>query len=266
MKNSDTVWSKIEGGETKIQKILKVSNQKNLVEYVILKTQYLERDHYKILISLPFNCESNWGITDYSKSSSWEERAVSIIESTLRSRYNQIKLRNCKQFRLHTFLKKNNIEIRELFHFPLHEYDKIKKVFIGDIFSEYEKLSAELKTLKISKCEERKDLLMEKTFNKLLLNGKCEYCGITIKEINQLSDDQKLYTKRARGYSMEIDQKDSNGLYTDDNCVASCYWCNNAKTDEFTFTEFKKVAEGINEMWKSRLGNNSVRFPKETWD
>ena len=54
--------------------------------------------------------------------------------------------------------------------------------------------------------------------------------------------------------SMEIDRKNSNKEYTADNIVLCCYWCNNAKSDEFTFDEFKKyIAPGINQTWNDRL-------------
>ena len=71
-----------------------------------------------------------------------------------------------------------------------------------------------------------------------------------MKDLNNL----EVKTKRARGYSMEVDQKNAFAGYSDKNCVASCYWCNNAKTDEFNYDEFKeKIAEGITGVWNKRL-------------
>jgi hypothetical protein len=32
-----------------------------------------------------------------------------------------------------------------------------------------------------------------------------------------------------------------------------CYWCNNAKTDEFTPTEFKFIGQMIGNIWNTRL-------------
>lgn len=88
--------------------------------------------------------------------------------------------------------------------------------------------------------------------------GHCEYCGITIKQIHELADLQKLYKKNYRGWSLEIDRKDSNFEYSFDNCVMACYWCNNAKTDEFTHEEFKRIGKHIAQIWDSRLGDNAI--------
>jgi hypothetical protein len=56
---------------------------------------------------------------------------------------------------------------------------------------------------------------------------------------------------------IEIHRKNSNKEYTKDNCVISCYWCNNAKTDGFTYEEVGEVwgvgGEGVREFVKSVL-------------
>ncbi len=89
----------------------------------------------------------------------------------------------------------------------------------------------------------------------LLNKGKCEYCKISEYDILQLAEKRKLSKKNFRGWSLEIDRLNSNKEYTPDNCVLACYWCNNAKTDEFTFDEFKIIAVGIKDVWEKRLGN-----------
>lgn len=33
----------------------------------------------------------------------------------------------------------------------------------------------------------------------------------------------------------------------------SCYWCNNAKTDEFTFEEFEEIGKSFGLVWNKRL-------------
>lgn len=83
----------------------------------------------------------------------------------------------------------------------------------------------------------------------------CEYCGVSENEIISLAKKDKIHTKRyySRGKTMEIDKIDADGEYELTNIVLSCYWCNNAKTDEFTFDEFKLIAEGIKKLWKKRL-------------
>lgn len=85
-------------------------------------------------------------------------------------------------------------------------------------------------------------------------NRECHYCHITEKDIDTLIEKGKIITKRlsTRGRSMEVDQKDTNKGYEKGNIVLCCYWCNNAKTDEFTEKEFIPIGELIGETWKSR--------------
>ena len=107
-----------------------------------------------------------------------------------------------------------------------------------------------------------KSKMLSKTqFKELVKNETCEYCGITKEEIALLGKEGKLHNKRSetRGYTLEIDRKYPNLEYTKDNCCMSCYWCNNAKTDEFLPQEFKEVARGINAIWKCR-GANVPKF------
>ena len=85
---------------------------------------------------------------------------------------------------------------------------------------------------------------------------KCYYCGITEAEIALLNNERPL-TKRARGKKLEIDRKDPNLSYGDiNNLVNSCYWCNNAKTDTFTESEFLEIGKAISVIWKKRLQND----------
>ncbi len=84
-------------------------------------------------------------------------------------------------------------------------------------------------------------------------NTPCDYCGITISQVKELANNYKLYKKNNRGWSLEIDRKNSNYEYTTDNCVMACYWCNNAKTDEFTYDEFKEIGHAIRQIWEKRM-------------
>jgi hypothetical protein len=104
--------------------------------------------------------------------------------------------------------------------------------------------------------ERHKELFSLEYFTKLLRQTSCTYCGISIEQINELSKKNSLHNKRSetRGYSLEIDRKHPNLEYSSDNCCMSCYWCNNAKTDEFSYDEFKKlIAPGIRTVWNCRL-------------
>lgn len=91
---------------------------------------------------------------------------------------------------------------------------------------------------------------------KLLQTKKCFYCGITQEEILKLANRRKLRKKSLRGWSLEIDRLDSNYEYSQQNCQMCCYWCNNAKTDEFTPSEFKYIGQLIGNVWSARLANN----------
>ncbi len=84
-------------------------------------------------------------------------------------------------------------------------------------------------------------------------NYKCFYCNISIEIINNLIDKGKIFKKQdTRGFTLEIDRIRPNEEYKKDNCVLCCYWCNNAKTDEFSGSEFKRIGKIIEEVWKSR--------------
>ena len=95
----------------------------------------------------------------------------------------------------------------------------------------------------------------ETYFNKMLEKTTCSYCGISIAQIEELGKNGKLNNKRSdtRGYTLEIDRKLPNLEYSEENCCMACYWCNNAKTDEFSPKEFKPIAEGIRKAWNERL-------------
>jgi hypothetical protein len=64
----------------------------------------------------------------------------------------------------------------------------------------------------------------------------CYYCGINEKILSELYNDQKYTckTKRNRGSWFELDRKDSckeNNIYSKENMVLCCYFCNNHKSD-----------------------------------
>ncbi len=111
-------------------------------------------------------------------------------------------------------------------------------------------------------------------FKLLISNTKCSYCGIGVEQIEELGKNGKLNNKRSetRGYSLEIDRKLPNLEYFKENCCMACYWCNNAKTDEFSPKDFKPIANGITNMWNNRLqkaGNtDKIKFDDKStlWD
>jgi 5-methylcytosine-specific restriction endonuclease McrA len=89
---------------------------------------------------------------------------------------------------------------------------------------------------------------------------QCHYCGLTKEDINKLVDTKLIYTKRitTRGKSLEVERILPNEPYSNtENLVWCCYWCNNAKTDEFSEDEFKTIGIAIKSIWKNRLMNKS---------
>ncbi len=78
-------------------------------------------------------------------------------------------------------------------------------------------------------------------------NRVCYYCGIEEKKVEWLfkNVDSFKNSKRGkqRGHHLEIDRVDPENGYNDSNCVLSCYFCNNDKSDIFTGEEYKKHIE-----------------------
>lgn len=91
-------------------------------------------------------------------------------------------------------------------------------------------------------------------FGKNEHDRECIYCGLTESMTQKLREGGQLFTKKdySKGKSMEIDQKDAYRGYTPDNIVLACYWCNNAKTDEFDFEEWRKMGLIMKEIWSNR--------------
>jgi hypothetical protein len=95
-------------------------------------------------------------------------------------------------------------------------------------------------------------IFSEEKLKEFDLQDSCGYCGITKKDIQTLREYKGLRKKHERGWNLELDRLDSNFEYKPDNCVMCCYWCNNAKTDEFTATEFKAIGEVMHQIWQER--------------
>lgn len=92
-------------------------------------------------------------------------------------------------------------------------------------------------------------------------NGElaCEYCELTESDFRQLIQRGLVRTKRlsTRGSTFEFDCRDPEQGYTKNNVALCCYWCNNAKTDEFSAGEFKPVALALAAVWRQRLSTQS---------
>lgn len=88
-------------------------------------------------------------------------------------------------------------------------------------------------------------------------SDECHFCKISTDEIYKMGQNGLLRNKRSdtRGYSLEIDRLNPNLEYRKNNCKMVCYWCNNAKTDEFDEKEFENIAKNIKVVWDNRLAN-----------
>ncbi len=138
-----------------------------------------------------------------------------------------------------------------------------KNAFVDDICKNIpsktrikELLRNELKPLKDKYIKKFENIFPIKEFKNMIKDKTtCSYCGISLAQIEELGKRGKLNNKRSdtRGYTLEIDRMLPNLEYSKDNCCMACYWCNNAKTDEFSPKEFKPIARGINEIWTKRL-------------
>ena len=90
---------------------------------------------------------------------------------------------------------------------------------------------------------------------------KCHYCGIQEEDFLKLWGE--FYGLQYRGRRLEIERtktvvikgnniKKIDLKYTLKNCVLACALCNMAKSDMFTYDEFKRVGKGIEEIWRKR--------------
>lgn len=215
---------------------------------------------YQTEIILPFYAK---GSLRKVKSKDLSKHAKETLNAVLRQKYKSILLRDYnhrKHFQIFKNVleealpkKLNNEEYQRKYSNGLNHQETILNVPVQNII---DKISSKFKkATKLSDIPDDFDFQLSwKKFLEMLVDDNCEYCDININKIYTLATKEQLFTKRARGYSLEVDQKDPYAFYSDTNCVASCYWCNNAKTDEFTYTEFKEnIAQGIKESWESRL-------------
>jgi hypothetical protein len=263
IKKSDIKWETVKTIEEKQQKveinltcqqILETVKKDIKVQYKILQCE--EKCYMKVLVK-PFYFESS-----LTKIKPNFKDITRLLESKLLSKYKDIALRHKKNKQLYFTLnieQGDKVALNKLYHHSKQE--QFQNKYIGNIWNDKED---EIK-YKISNLtnDDFKDFLSLEKFIDIITKDRCGYCGISIDDILKLSES-KLYTKRARGYVMEVDQIDASGGYTTENCIACCYWCNNAKTDEFSVEDFKEIARGINVVWKSR-GADIIEFNEDEY-
>jgi len=96
-----------------------------------------------------------------------------------------------------------------------------------------------------------------KWFKKDEFDLGCHYCGTTNEQSLKLYNMQRAGVRPdatrggKRGKRLELDRKDPFKPYDSlDNLVWCCYWCNNAKSNFFTYEEFKPIAIEIGKALK----------------
>lgn len=147
-------------------------------------------------------------------------------------------------------------------------FEKKWKYSLNEIVEECKKCEAEKNKSACKQCyyeNKFKDILPQNNFQERFFTEprKCVYCGI--KE-EQLKDLCKQTKRSGRGDRLEYDRINDEKDYAIDNVVLACYWCNNAKSDEYSPAEFKEIARGINRVWNHRFGilrpEEKVEFPE----
>jgi len=94
----------------------------------------------------------------------------------------------------------------------------------------------------------------------------CFYCGLSEEESQEVVHNGILVSKRFplagaskrgvnRGYWLEIDKMDPNGIYSRENCVLACYFCNNDKSDVFNAEQYVLFIKNRPEFLRNLLKN-----------
>jgi hypothetical protein len=94
----------------------------------------------------------------------------------------------------------------------------------------------------------------------------CAHCGLTPQESELLFELQRTKVRNdatrggRRGRRLELDRIQPELPYDQiDNLVWSCYWCNNAKTNFFSQTEFEPIGNAIGNALRQILQQNEQR-------
>jgi hypothetical protein len=124
------------------------------------------------------------------------------------------------------------------------------KIFIGK--------DREIRNLQLRKKELKPIPFLEFKNWYNLQNDCCIYCRLSSFETNTLYNKFPKSTRNGkRGKSLELDRKNQNikNYSVLENLCLACYWCNNAKTNYFSFDEFMIIGNVINQIQKNKLLN-----------
>ncbi len=207
-------------GRVSFEKIIKSVNVDRDHEYTIADDRYkaIKERSFKDMLKLRFFMNHDFK----------SEEIVSDISFDTRDRYLAI----CKN------MKKIRDENKELKDIDPKRRKECRKLY-ADKFENDFRLSEFREKYKEDKSQSR----------------KCEYCGISETQIKELIYKEGITTKRLinRGHTMEADRREPNDKYEFGNVAICCYWCNNAKSDEFSVDEFKPIGRVICAIWNMKL-------------
>lgn len=109
---------------------------------------------------------------------------------------------------------------------------------------------------------ETRDRFIEWYMHELyFFENKCHYCKTSILEIRQLLNASVIRGRRVgrrgeRGSNLEIDRRDPFGVYAENNCVLSCYYCNNDKSNTFDYETYVNIiGPAKRDAWRHLLNN-----------
>ena len=83
---------------------------------------------------------------------------------------------------------------------------------------------------------------------------ECHYCRTTHDDMVLFYNMQESKRSKTRGRTLEIDRK-TDDKYSANNCVLCCYWCNNAKSDVFSYEEFINIGKAIGKTIKEKINH-----------
>jgi hypothetical protein len=98
----------------------------------------------------------------------------------------------------------------------------------------------------------------------------CYYCGLTEEESQEVVHNGLLSSKRFpadgiikqgrnRGYWLEVDRKDSLGIYSRENSELCCYFCNNDKSDIFNHQQYREFVNNRPQFIRNLLSPKIVK-------
>ena len=90
-------------------------------------------------------------------------------------------------------------------------------------------------------------------------DNKCRYCNTSILDIRKLLNANLISGRRVRGsgirgHNLELDRMNPGVEYSEVNCVLSCYYCNNDKSNTFNYDIYRNIiGPGRKTIWDQLL-------------